>query len=222
MSKWEMEIEGDLSWRESEMGTLKLLLAASPNGSDRQKALLRACSAMLYAHYEGFCKFCWTILLDSIQKHAPVRSDLIEVLAKRAMEGVFKKLRGDTSFENLWQFCSNEFVVELGKTATFTEGVDTKSNLWPSLSIEINSSVGIACPLLQAHSDRIGQLVGRRNKIAHGEKLEIASITKFQELEHAAILVMHELAIAVVTCLDECAYLAQTAHPAPANSISPN
>jgi hypothetical protein len=221
MSKWEAEIEGDLAWRESEMGTLKLLLAASPNRSDRQRALLRACSAMLYAHYEGFCKFCWTILLDSIQKQSPVRSDLIESLAKRAMEGVFKKLRGDTSIENLWRFCSKDFATELGKNATFTEGVDTKSNLWPNLSIEINASVGIACPLLLAHSDRIGQLVGRRNKIAHGEKLEIPNMTKFQELEHAAVLVMHELAIAVVTCLDECDYLSQTATPAVATPLPP-
>lgn len=214
MSKWEAEIEHDLSWREAEMGTLKLLLAASPSGSDRQRALLRACSAMLYAHYEGFCKFCWTTLLDTIQKQSPVRSDLVESLAKRAMESVFRKLRGDTSIENLWRFCSDDFTKELAKKANFPEEIDTKSNLWPSLSAEINASVGLACPLLLAHSDRIKQLVGRRNKIAHGEKLEIASIAKFQEVEHSAVLVMHELAITVVTCLDQKDYLVPCAPPA--------
>lgn len=207
MNTWETEIEHDLSWREAEMGTLKLLLAASPGGSDRQRALLRACSAMLYAHYEGFCKFCWTILLDTIQKQSPVRSDLIESLAKRAMESVFKELRGDTSIENLWRFCSDRFTKELSQHATFPEEVDTKSNLWPNLSAEINASVGIACPLLLVHSDRIGQFVDRRNKIAHGEKLEIPSISRFQEVEHSAVLVMHELAITVVSYLDQKGYL---------------
>lgn len=213
MSTWETEIEHDLSWRETEMGALKLLLVASPKGSDRQRALLRACSAMLYAHYEGFCKFCWTILLDTIQKQSPVRSDLVDSLAKRTMESVFKKLRGDTSIENLWQFCSTDFSKELGQKATFPEEIDTKSNLWPNLSAEINASVGLTCPLLLAHSERIKQLVSRRNKIAHGEKLEIPNIVKFQEVEHSAVLVMHELAITVVNCLDQKNYLVATAAP---------
>lgn len=216
MSTWETEIEADLSWREAEMGTLKLLLAASPSGSDRQRALLRACSAMLYAHYEGFCKFCWTILLDTIQNQSPVRADLIESLAKRAMESVFKQLRGNASIENFWQFGSAGFANELRQNATFPDGVDTKSNLWPRLSSEINQSVGISCPLLLAHADRIGLLVERRNKIAHGEKLEIASMLKFQEVEHSAILVMHELAISVVNCLDRRDYLALAPDPASA------
>src|SRR4051812_35378005 len=104
MSKWGQEIEKDLAWRESEMGALKLLLASSPTGGDRQRALLRACSALLYAHYEGFCKFCWTLLLDTIGSNACVRRDLVEPLAKLAMTKVFKTLRSNTSDEHLWDF----------------------------------------------------------------------------------------------------------------------
>lgn len=216
MSVWEDQIEKDLAWREAEMGSLKLLLGAAPTGSDRQRALLRACSAMLYAHYEGFSKFCWTILLGAIQKEKLQRRDLVTPLAKRAMEDVFRSLRGDTSTESFWSFCTKQFSAELSEVATFPDEVDTESNLWPDLSARINSSVGLDCSLLDQHSDRIGQLVGRRNKIAHGEKMEIKDIPQFQELEHSAVLVMHELAIAVVTCLDRRDYLKSPEDPASA------
>jgi hypothetical protein len=214
MSAWEQEIEKDLAWRESEMGALKLLLAASVAGSDRQRALLRACSAMLYAHYEGFCKFCWTLMLDTIGANAHLRSDLSEPLARRAMATVFKTLRGNTSDTNLWKFSSTEFQTELSQVAAFPEKIDTKSNLWPDLAREINMSVGLSCPLFGTHSAELGQLVGRRNDIAHGEKLEIANLSQFQKFEHAATLVMHELAIAVVNCLDEKEYLRLSPEPA--------
>ena len=211
MTTWGQELEQDLAWRESEMGTLKLLLAASPTGSERQRALLRACSAMLYAHYEGFSKFCWTLLLDSIAAEQRSRAELTEPLAKRAMTPVFQKLRRDTSVDSLWNFATKDFQIELSDIAAFPEEIDTKSNLWPKLSETINASVGLNCPLLDVHSSEIGQLVGRRNKIAHGEKLEIADMNQFQKLEHAVILVMHELAIAVVECLDKKAYLGSNA-----------
>ena len=214
MSAWEDEIEKDLAWRESEMGTLKLLLASSTTGSDRQRALLRACSAMLYAHYEGFCKFCWTLMLDTIATNSHVRRDLAEPLARRAMTQVFKALRANTSDANLWKFSWADFQTELSQLAVFPDEIDTKSNLWPGLAQAINASVGLNCPLFGTHSAELGQLVDRRNKIAHGEKLEIASLSQFQKFENAATLVMHELAIAVAKCLDEKEYLRTSPEPA--------
>lgn len=206
MSTWEQEIEQDLAWRESEMGSLKLLLASAPDGSDRQRALLRACSAMVYAHYEGFSKFCWTLMLNTIAAQTCLKRDLAEPLAKRAMAAVFRTLRGDTSTGCLWNFATTVFHAEMAQTANFPDEIDTKSNLWPNVSQEINESVGLECPLLGLHSNEIGLLVNRRNKIAHGEKLEISNLEQFQKSEHSAILVMHELAIAVVNCLDDRSY----------------
>jgi MAE_28990/MAE_18760-like HEPN len=60
----------------------------------------------------------------------------------------------------------------------------------------------------------LGQLVDRRNKIAHGEKLEIASLPQFVRFENAATLVMHDLAVAVVNCLDKKEYLQTLPEPA--------
>lgn len=216
MTPIEQQVEQDLAWREAEMGSLKLLLASATSGSDRHRALLRACSAMLYAHYEGFCKFCWTLLLDTIQAGAHIRRELAKPIAKRAMAPAFRKLRGDTSDSNLWDFGSSQFQTELSERARFPDEVDTQSNLWPRLAQEINDSVGLHCPLFDAHAAELGQLVGRRNKIAHGVKLEIADLKQFQKFENAAWVVMHELAIAVVECLQNKSYLQPPASPTPA------
>ncbi len=210
MRAWAQELERDLAWRESEVGVLKLLLAASPSGSARQRALMRACSAMLYAHYEGFCKFAWTLMLDTINAEMHPRRALIEPLAKRAMIDVFKTLRSNTSVDNLWNFSMMDFQSQLTKTATFPGEVDTKSNLWPTLAKEINASVGLRCPQFEVCEQEIGRLVDRRNKIAHGEKLEIADIKQFQAFENSVLLVMHDLAVAIVECLEKKTYLRTT------------
>ena len=70
MSTWSDQIEADLKWREGELASLKLLAASADHGSDRQRAILRALWAMLYAHYEGFCLFCWDLMLSAIEKDA--------------------------------------------------------------------------------------------------------------------------------------------------------
>jgi len=148
--------------------------------------------------------------LNAIAKKAHPKMHLSVPLAKRAMAKIFKRLRGDLSIDAIWNFATVEFQAELSNAAEFPDEIDTKSNLWPKLSKEINASVGLECPLLDVHSTEIGQLVGRRNKIAHGEKLEITDLTQFQKYEHAVLMVMHELAIAVVKCLDEGSYLSNS------------
>ena len=169
---------------------------------------------MLYAHYEGVCKFCWQLMLDTIEAEARPRNELSEPLARRSMASVFKNLRGNTSDESLWRFACLEYAGHLKQPAAFSEEVDTESNLWPDLSKSINDSVGLDCPVLVSHRAELGQLVGRRNKIAHGEKLEIADIQQFQQFEHAAVIVMHELAIAVADCLEKKSYLQPRPDPA--------
>ena len=162
---------------------------------------------MLYAHYEGFCKFCWTCLLNAIQADSCRRSELIDPLAKRSMDSVFKRLRGNTSDERLWRFAFSEFHLQLMEPATFPEEVDTQSNLWPNLSQKINETVGLRCPLLSQHHTchRTTRWSSKRHRA--WKKLEIADLKQLQMLENAAVLVMHELAIAVSDAVASKAHL---------------
>ena len=200
------QIEADLQWREAELVSLKMLLAASPSGSERQRALLRACTAMLYAHYEGFCKFCWVLFQESVESRNHTREQLREALAISSLSKEFKRVKNEPN-TSLWNFALNDFKILLAEKALFPEAVDTESNLWPDVSKSINERFCLKYANLTIYESLLKQLVGRRNKIAHGEKLEIANIVQFQELEHAATSVMHELAVEVLESLENNRYL---------------
>ena len=57
-------ITDDLSWREAELGSLKLLLSRNDVSDHQKVVLLRASWALLYAHYEGFSKTSLAVFYD--------------------------------------------------------------------------------------------------------------------------------------------------------------
>ena len=207
MTDWARQIESDLNWREAEIGLLKLLAASSVVDSDRQRVLLRALWAVLYAHYEGFCKFCWDLFLTAIESEGLPRSKLCDQIAKLSLMKIFKELRGDLSANNLWDFFHEGLATQLAEPVTFPLKLETQSNLWANLAMENNSAVGLSCPLFEQFRVQLNSLVNRRNEIAHGKKLVIRSLAAYQPYEDAAFLAMHELAVAVVDCLEKRDYL---------------
>ncbi|MBR8826692.1 MAG: hypothetical protein DSM107014_02110 [Gomphosphaeria aponina SAG 52.96 = DSM 107014] len=64
MSSWFEKIEQELDWRERELTSMKILVITTKNNSTKQA--LRSLIVMLYAHYEGFCKFAWDLYLNGI------------------------------------------------------------------------------------------------------------------------------------------------------------
>ncbi|MBJ7544156.1 hypothetical protein JDN41_11430, partial [Rhodomicrobium udaipurense] len=194
MSAWSDQIEADLKWREAEIASLKLLAASADHASDRQRAVLRALWAMLYAHYEGFCLFCWNLMLDAIEKEACAIEDLNENFAKLAMADAFNKLRSDLSSDRIWIFIRNEFQTHLKTAVKFEKRLETRSNLWPNLAVENNRAIGLDCNLFEENAALIKGLVSRRNEIAHGKKMVIKDLKEYQSYENATLLVMHELA----------------------------
>ena len=88
-------LEQDLDWRTLELFKLKTqVLSAKPGVPDRGPSL-RALLAMLYAHFEGFCKFAVQLYLDEIERTKMKRKDLQETLAVFSVQKVFAKVRGE-------------------------------------------------------------------------------------------------------------------------------
>jgi MAE_28990/MAE_18760-like HEPN len=203
MSSWAHQIEEDLKWREAELGSLKIQAAAAPAKSDRQRALLRALWTMLYAHYEGFCKFCWDVLLDEIEKDRCARCDAIDHFARLSLAKVFQEFRKDTSPAGIWSFVHTTLPGRMTEPLTFQIRLETQSNLWPNLARENNATVGLTTTQIDACAKQLGALVGRRNEIAHGKKLVVDNLDEYAEYEKAVMLVLHELAVSVVDTLDK-------------------
>lgn len=207
MRDWAKEIEDDLRWREAELATFKLSIIESKEGSVKHSALLRANWAMLYAHYEGFSKFAWDLYLEALGELKIKRGNYINSIARLSLSKEFKKLRANLTYKELWDFCETKFEDLLNEDALFVDKLETQSNLWPNLFKDNSSTVNLPYLKMDEHESKIRALVHRRNEIAHGQKMVIKTLKEYQEYEDAAIIIMHELGVAIVESLEKQSYL---------------
>jgi hypothetical protein len=200
-------LEADLRWREAEIGSLKLLVSRAAKDSVQHRALLRALWAMLYAHYEGYCKFVWDFYLQAVANEGRTRIECCSPLARFSLTKLFQEFRRNLDSNSVWELCSGKFSDWMNEPLTFEVPLDTKSNLWPNLLIENSTSIDLPSSQAAEHALRLRALVARRNDIAHGKKMVIPTLEAYQPYEDAAFLVMHELAVAVLERLEDKSYL---------------
>lgn len=207
MSNWLKRLEEDLNWREIELGILKQQARLASKDSDRYRVLLRALLAMLYAHYEGFCKFAWDLYLEELQKLKLKRKDCRDEIAKLSLQKYLNKFKWDLSMDHFWEFGQTGFQKMLEEDLDFSTKLDTESNLYPNLLKKNSIQVCLNYQLVEKYEIELKTLVKRRNEIAHGKQMVIKDLQEYQKYEDAAIEVMHELAISIVDCLDNKSYL---------------
>lgn len=201
-------LERDLQWREAELSSLKRLAITADPGSVTHQSLLRAMWALLYAHFEGFTKYCWDTIFDHIQEEKLPRSQLAERFALLALEQEFKVLRGNLDAASIWKFFHADMPAALNMNAAFPEELrlKTESNLWPNVFERETQKIGISCSELDKYRTRIKTLVARRNDIAHGKSMTIATVNEYYEYENATLCLMHELAIKVMELAEARSY----------------
>jgi MAE_28990/MAE_18760-like HEPN len=149
----------------SRLGSLKLQAGAASAKSDRQRAMLRALWTMLYAHYEGFCKFCWDILLDQIEKDGCSRVAAIEHIARLSLAKEFQEFRKDISAAGIWSFVDTTLPRKMNEPLVFPARLETRSNLWPDLVRENNTAVGLTTNQIDAYSKQLERLTRRLNRL---------------------------------------------------------
>ena len=207
MNIWSDTLEADLAWRESELGSLKLMAASEAKESVRYRALLRALWCLLYAHYEGFFKFSWDYYLDVLQKLEVPRKDAIDELAQFSLKKAFRGLKSDLSDTALWKHFTNDFDIWMSEKMKFEVGLETGGNLSPSIARETHLCLGLPCFEIDSGEIQLKALVDRRNEIAHGKPLVIKTLDDYQQYELTAVRAMHELALAILDSLESKKYL---------------
>lgn len=200
------QLEHDLSWREAELAVLKKQVIEAQRDSLRHGALLRALWMMLYAHYEGFCKFAFDSYLEAITRRRPKRLAVKDEIAAFSLRKRFKGLGGNLSNEMCTLFLT-ELSLLLEDEIQFEERVDTRSNLHPNVMREACRILRLPYTKVDENDLRIRTLVSRRNEIAHGKPMTVKSITEYQAYENAALDVMHELAISIIQAIESQSYL---------------
>lgn len=69
----------ELNWRETEIASMRILLLSGSGTPSQQTVLLRAAWALLYAHYEGFCKNALVIFFDAACNSGVLGLSLIHI-----------------------------------------------------------------------------------------------------------------------------------------------
>ncbi|PLY16774.1 MAG: hypothetical protein C0631_02720 [Sedimenticola sp.] len=197
-------ITSDLDWREKEIANMRLLLLSTEITATQKKVLLRAAWAMLYAHYEGFCKNTLTAFYDFVCNSGVHCVKLPETTKLLALEASLKKLRSLPS-SNLLDEIVNFENNNLSVTPEFQEV--KSSNLYPNILIDFLTDADLSIDKVEEHRTKLKTLVSRRNSIAHGENNFIEGVPYYLTFESAVYDVIYDLALQVDSRLTSPPYI---------------
>jgi hypothetical protein len=189
------EIETDLDWREGELAVLRILLSNKSLPKREKIVLLRSAWALLYAHYEGFCKFALAVFYDAVRKSGVTCQSLPFNTQCFALIEPIKTIR-NLPIADFIAALSTFKVKHLDNSPSFPD-IETNSNLYSSTLENLLKDADIVLPSLNLHNKKLDTLVRRRNKIAHGEKDMITEVDYYLQYEDAFKIVAYELAYAI-------------------------
>lgn len=166
-------LDNEMAWRIKEIVDLKTNVKI--NKSLARSTLIRAGTALLYAHWEGFIKTSSSFYVQYINgqrvKYSELKPTFIVMGLKRHLNILQESGNYHVNLETLkflLDNMNNRFSVDISKV------INTESNL--SAKVFSNIAMSLCIPLYQYETrykfiDE--NLLDRRNKIAHGEYLDI-------------------------------------------------
>jgi hypothetical protein len=197
-------ITQDLDWREGEISSMRLLLKKRDLSPLQRETLLRAAWALLYAHYEGFCKTTLTLFYEEISRRNLNCGALPLSTQIQALEKEIKALKNMNSSDALQKIRAFE-ACHFCRPPVFDD-VDTKSNLWPDLLVQLLEMADLTSEQVERNRVKLKTLVSRRNEIAHGRKNFINEVSYYLEYERAVYEVMYDLALGIDSRLKQPPY----------------
>jgi len=183
---------------------------------------------MVYAHYEGFCKFALERYVKAVndasikcgEASAPVVAGSWSAIFSAVESGdqkskIFKSKLPDD--ERLHRFARRREFVE--KFRDFEElvaevpgdTVDTESNLWPIVMQKNLYLIGLDHEAFSKHDGDISQLMRRRNNISHGLERDGLTAQKYDRIERAVCRIMDDLMTLVMDAIANELYSKPTA-----------
>lgn len=199
------QIDADLTWREQELALLRKQLLLTTVGSTQERTFLRTNLAMIYAHYEGFCKFAIGVYIDALEKIGLKRAQLKWGIASHSLKKFQKELKDLNDPAEFFTKVLSELEAKLDEPATY-ERPEAIANLWPDLLMSWQKRLGLAFDNVKSEKTRLESLVETRNHIAHGKNLTVANRAELDKHANAATLAMHEVAIGITEALEQRLY----------------
>lgn len=172
LSEMQNALDQEMAWRIKEIGVFRV--GAGSNGPQR-KPFIRAGISLLYAHWEGFIKNSSEIYLSYVESRALPYRDLKSCFVVFGLKGKINTLvEGKKSLPNIEAM---DFIFsKMDETARLqiSTAVNTESNLTSEVFRNIAGSLNINTSQYETKFQLIdSSLVKRRNKVAHGEFLDV-------------------------------------------------
>jgi hypothetical protein len=212
------EIEAERAWREDEIRKLQNL-GETVSDVDEKDQYRRALILMLYAHFEGFCKFTLTLYSTAVNS-ARVHCDQADAaIVAASLADVFRDMRNTEKKSNLFRdslpddpklhrFAREKEFVErsaefLKKAVEIPDGVvDTESNLTPTALSKNLFRLGFRHDEFAQYNGDINKLLEFRNKIAHGETRSGIALKTYTDLRASVDRIMSGLTVMVMRALE--------------------
>jgi len=166
-------LDGEMSWRIKEISDFKLVAKKQPTTA---RTFTRAGVALVYAHWEGFIKTASEAYLNFVDSQGYVYKELKTCFGVFGLKGQLALL-GD-SRKAKRNIEALEFVLnEIDKPAKMSmpTAINTEANLTSAVFANIAASLDISVSPYETKFNLIDEsLVRRRNRVAHGEYLDLA------------------------------------------------
>lgn len=223
------QLEEELTWRREEVAFFQNIGARVDEGDrDRYR---RSLVLMLYAHFEGFCKFALLTYINAVNQEQVSCFRATPVLVSAALSDALKALKNSQSKSDFFRRTApdDQKLHSLARDIEFIEraravmrvkveipdsAVDTESNLKPIVLKKNLFRLGLDIDRLDSHSQFIEKLLGMRNKISHGASRTGVTPPQYGEVKDAAFRVMDGVMHAVYQSFLDKKYLRHAPMPA--------
>ena len=173
ISQLQDHLDKEFAWRLQEIAYLKNIVRRSEVIS--KKTAVRAAVSLLYGHWEGFVKNTATYYLEFIDGQMLTYKDLKSCFIVFGLKGKINELISSKKSEvsiALLDFIRDE--MEEKAKLRIESAIRTESNLSSEVFSNIACSIGIDLSKYETRFNLIDEsLLSRRNRIAHGEYLDI-------------------------------------------------
>lgn len=217
------ELENDQAWRQREIRFFQNQ-SAKLESEKEQNQFRRPLILLLYAHFEGFCKFALSLYVKAINEEGIKCSDADYAIAAASLADLFRTLRNpEKKCEDFRRSLPNDTVLHrFARDREFIERinlfdkrtvnipdhvVDTESNLKPVVLRKNLYRLGFPHDQFEDIEGKIHLLLKYRNKIAHGELLTGIDREKYERLKDATYKVIDRIKRDVMHSLQNKQYL---------------
>jgi MAE_28990/MAE_18760-like HEPN len=219
------ELEAERAWRDDEMRKLQNL-GESLLAAQEKEQYRRALVLMLYAHFEGFCKFALALYCSAVNAAGIPCGQADVALTATSLADLFHDLRNPEKKSDIFRHSSpddrklhvfareKEFVQRsaefLRRAVAIPDGaVDMESNLTPTVLSKNLFRLGFKHDAFEPYYADINKLLEFRNKIGHGEMRAGLVERTYDDLRGSVDKVMTGITVVVVSALDQRDYIRQ-------------